>query len=68
MKAFVIFGVHIEKVIFRRFLVNLLLQCTSAVLRAYRGPPAIIHTHSLYTVLFVELRAGSHFFLATKRL
>ena len=35
MKAFVIFGVHIEKVIFRRFLVNLLLQCTSAVLGAY---------------------------------
>ena len=68
MKAFVIFGVHIEKVIFRRFLVNLLLQCTSAVLRAYRGPPAHIHIHSLYILLFVELREGSHFFLGTKRL
>ena len=60
--------VYIEKSMYRRFLVNLLLQCTSAVLRANRGPPAIIHIRSLYTVLFVELRAGSHFFLATKRL
>ena len=60
--------VYIEKSMYRRFLVNLLLQCTSAVLRAYEGPPAQIHIRSLYILFFVELREENHFFLATKRL
>ena len=52
MKAFVIFGVHIEKVIFRRFLVNLLLQCTSAVLGGPTGAHLRIYIYTPYIFSF----------------
>ena len=52
MKAFVIFGVHIEKVIFRRFLVNLLLQCTSAVLGGPTGARLRIYIYTPYIFSF----------------
>ena len=55
--------VYIEKGIFRSFLVNLVLQFTSAVLRAYRGLPAQIHNYTLLVYSPFRGSAGREVFL-----